>query len=677
MTWRSSILREFTPELAQVSRLTVVSDPDELLLEQGLLERLRDSGFELVTHEDPVAFRFQFERRFRAAWDRDEPTNLVVVLRTPDGDVEELPFDLLHKAQKDRRVLSYNLAELFPQLVPAIVRSLDRRWFDRLWQAVAEHSPASLGDRQTRDFILRHVFEVTPEQIKTPAHLLRVLLERHYKGVTAPRPIDEHLVACLERTGRWDGWPLHEIVADRESFFSFLQERWSRFLHRQLSRREPADAAEEPKFGYGMKVHGPLDLPFEHDDVRVYVDNLFVEGLLQAVQAPDGLPDGWWKVGVKSEASESEEERFDRLRVRVDRELPAVDAAADEWLVFTPRFAEWLAVRWSIGRRLSEDRNATASSLHDAVESRFLEWLEAHYATLPSLGYLPPKMVHHVPLWIRRETGPKDKVALVVVDGLAWDQWAVVRRELGYREAPGHSMVEGAVFAWIPTLTSISRQAIFAGKAPMFFEGSIKHLDKEEEHWRNVWAESGVLGPAVGYESQGKRTWGDFMGAIRGHAEHPHRRALGIVVYTVDKTMHDLEFGHGSSGMQAMIRHWARQGELRELIDALLDNGFRVVLTADHGNVETRGIGKPNVGKSAESRGQRVHIFSDQRLRDDLHKKVAGSTRWAGPGLPETMLALFPPGRTGFWKEGPPIVAHGGPSVEEVIVPLVVIERDR
>lgn len=677
MSWRTLILREFTPELAQVSRLTVVSDPDELFLEQGVVEGLRHAGFDMVAFEDPVAFRYQFERNYRSVWDQGQPTNLVVVLRTASGTVEQLPFDLLAHARADRRVLSYSLAELFPNLVPAIVRGLDRRWFDRLWQAVTEHAPTSLGDRQTRDFILRHVFEVTPEQIKTPAHLLRMLLERHYKAITAPQAIDEHLVRSLESAGRWSGWPLSDIVSDRDTFFAFLQERWPRFLQRQLNPQSAVMTAEEPQFAYGMKVSGPLDLPFDHDDVRVYVDNLFVEGLLQPTQAPDGLPDGWWKVGTARDPEESAEDRFDRLSVRVERELPTTEAVADEWLAFTPRFAEWLAVRFSLGRKLSDDRRSSAGELHDKVEARFLQWLGAHYAALPSLGYLPPRMVHHIPLWLRKETATKDKVALVVVDGLAWDQWAVVRRELEYRDSPEHSVDEAAVFAWIPTLTSISRQAIFAGKAPMFFEGSIKHLNKEEEHWRNIWAESGLLGPKVGYESQGKRSWDEFMTAVRVHAEHPHRKALGIVVYKIDKTMHDLEFDHGSAGMHAMVGHWAREGELQELIDLLLANGFRVVLTADHGNIETAGIGKPDVGKAAESRGQRVHIFSDERLRDDLHRKTGGSTLWAGPGLPESLLALFPPGRTGFVKEGPPIIAHGGPSVEEVIVPLVVIERHR
>jgi hypothetical protein len=43
--WRDSILKEFKP---QVSRLTLVADPDGLLLEEGILQGIHERGFELI-----------------------------------------------------------------------------------------------------------------------------------------------------------------------------------------------------------------------------------------------------------------------------------------------------------------------------------------------------------------------------------------------------------------------------------------------------------------------------------------------------------------------------------------------------------------------------------------------------------------------------------------------------
>ena len=61
--WRDRILTALTPGVA---RLTLAADPDGLLLEAALLEAIRERGFDVVTYEDPVAFRFDYESRFRS-----------------------------------------------------------------------------------------------------------------------------------------------------------------------------------------------------------------------------------------------------------------------------------------------------------------------------------------------------------------------------------------------------------------------------------------------------------------------------------------------------------------------------------------------------------------------------------------------------------------------------------
>jgi hypothetical protein len=53
-SWRDQILKEFTP---QVARLTLVADPDGLLLEEGILQGIREKGFELIPFDDHIASR--------------------------------------------------------------------------------------------------------------------------------------------------------------------------------------------------------------------------------------------------------------------------------------------------------------------------------------------------------------------------------------------------------------------------------------------------------------------------------------------------------------------------------------------------------------------------------------------------------------------------------------------
>ena len=107
----------------------------------------------------------------------------------------------------------------------------------------------------------------------------------------------------------------------------------------------------------------------------------------------------------------------------------------------------------------------------------------------------------------------------------------------------------------------------------------------------------------------------------------------------------------------------------------MLGRGFEVILTADHGNVEGLGIGKPNVGATADERGERVHVFSDALLRSNVAEKYPGSLEWPCVGLPDDYLALIAPPVRAFIGEGKRTVAHGGICIEEVIVPFVTIAR--
>lgn len=274
MSWRDRILLEFTPNVA---RLTLVADPDGLLLEEGILKGIEVRGFELIPFEDHVAFRYAYESRYRSRWDRGEMTDLVVVLRAATSDLRLLPFDLLQAG----RTLSFSLAELFPNLSLRVVEALERSDLDALYAAQErERLERPLGDNQTSSFVLRHVFRVAPETIREDAGLLRFLLERHYKGLKIPQVLDDYLVATLKAGGGLKDWPLEVLVSDREAFLRFLQERWPIFLDRMTSTSEIVREDEGP---YGLEIPGPEDLPLEHHDVRAYVDTLFLEGLLEPV----------------------------------------------------------------------------------------------------------------------------------------------------------------------------------------------------------------------------------------------------------------------------------------------------------------------------------------------------------------------------------------------------------
>ncbi|WP_430232580.1 hypothetical protein [Nitrosomonas communis] len=141
-SWRDAILNEFVPN---VSKLTLVADPDGLLTEEKLALELRGRGFDLIEFNDPIEFRYAYESQYRSILDRGEHTDLAVILHLQDTGLESLPYDLLQAGRK----LSFNLGDLFPNLSYPVIEKLDRSLLDALFEAQRKSPPDRMGDNAT------------------------------------------------------------------------------------------------------------------------------------------------------------------------------------------------------------------------------------------------------------------------------------------------------------------------------------------------------------------------------------------------------------------------------------------------------------------------------------------------------------------------------------------------
>ena len=659
-SWRDAILNDFVPN---VSKLTLVADPDCLLTEEKLALELRGRGFDLIEFSDPVEFRYAYESKYRSIWDRGEHTDLVVVLRLQDAELESLPYDLLQAGRK----LSFNLGDLFPNLSYPVIEKLDRSLLDSLFEAQRKSPPDRMGDNATKDFILRHVFGIAAELIGGEVELLRALLRLHYGKLQLPLMLAERLIQVLKGHDGFKAWPLSEIVPDDEAFFAFLQERWPLFLSRLGSVNQVREDSPE----YGLKYPGPDRLPFDHQDIKVYIDNLFLEGKLTPVEAKGIEVDAgsWVRSGIATSGVDDDELRISRLFGLVEKELPTAEARYSDWTAFALKWAE-LSSLVHCGN--STEYQTRLREIGDALNTTFAAWLADHYSSLINLPPTNPAMLHHVPRRLARdiEDSGSSRAALIVVDGLALDQWVTIRQLLQKQDA-NLVMRESATFAWIPTLTSVSRQSIFSGKPPLYFPSSINSTNSEEKLWKQFWEGHGLSRLDVAYQ----RGLGDGDAAgVLDSAIHPGKtKVVGLVVDKVDKIMHGMQLG--SAGMHNQIKQWCHAGFLSAMVGQLLDYGYEVWLTADHGNIQCDGKGRPSEGVIAETRGERVRVYPTPELRAQVAGAFPFAHEWQPVGLPADYFPLVAGGRDAFVNPGDAIVGHGGVAIEEVIVPLVKFER--
>jgi hypothetical protein len=647
--WRDTILKNFKPK---ISRLTLVADPDGLLTEEGMLSAIRERGFDLIPFDDPIAFRFAYESQYRSRWDQRKDTDLVVVLRSAEQQLNKLPYDLL----KAGRSLTFALHKLFPKLNYPVIAGLDRAYLDAVDEGYQKHDGEQLTERGTKEFVLKKCFGVVPDLLTTPVDLLMVLLSLHYRKVRLPDFLVDYLLESLTKNATFDSWPLAEIIASREAFLRFLQDEWKGFLDAQAG------------------ASAPSRVPFGHEDVRAYIDTFFLEGALTPVEQEKSvtLP-AWAQTGVKHDPRADALRRFRGLWRKFQAEVPTGDVSHKEWQQAAQRWAELVVLRWECDGSLeAADRTAWAG-FQLSVEDAFGKWMLRRYGSLHNLPcQQQPVMVHHVARFMAFERTRRklSKIALLVLDGLAFDQWLLLKRALESADGSWRFQ-ESTAFAWVPTLTSVTRQSIFAGEPPLYFPDSLATTSKERNHWLRFWEDKGAQRGGVELVTNIDGPTDPKLEAALGNAR---LSVLGVVWNKVDEIMHGMHLQ--TAGMHDQVRLWAMQGHLQQLLARLHAEEFTVYLTADHGNVTATGIGNPREGVLAETKGKRVRVYDRSEFLEEVAGRFPESLRWPNHGLPPARHVLLAGDLKAFTDEGDEVVSHGGIALEEVMVPFIAISRE-
>ena len=205
----------------------------------------------------------------------------------------------------------------------------------------------------------------------------------------------------------------------------------------------------------------------------------------------------------------------------------------------------------------------------------------------------------------------------------------------------------------------------------MFFPERIWDTKSEKSLWTQFWSDAGLSDYQIHYRLMTREY--AKLERIKDEIAERQVRVLGLVIDKVDKIMHGMELG--TAGMLNQVRQWTEQGHLAKLIQFLSENRYRVMISSDHGNIEATGRGGPNEGATADLRGERARIYSDEVLRSSIKTKYPEAIEWKPIGLPVNYYPLLAPGRTAFVQNEKHTVCHGGLSLEEVIVPFVRIEN--
>lgn len=349
----------------------------------------------------------------------------------------------------------------------------------------------------------------------------------------------------------------------------------------------------------------------------------------------------------------------------VERLVAQLGPAGDSLEAWTAFADQWAKARWTLAALPPSPETAEVArgvwDRWEAQNAQWQEWLQQHYATSLSRTVLNPASVHRVaPFLSSHSVDAGSKLLLLVLDGLGVAQWQQIVHTLGVTP-----IEDRRVLAGLPTMTTISRQAIFAGALATTFADTIDRTDTEPARWRSFWTQQGLAVEQIHYRRTG--------GADAAAWTDPPDSAIvsGMAVNALDDLMHGVSV-NGDHQFYAGVTTWLAGCFLERALDWADRRSVQVWVTADHGNLPCVGLGEPipEEGVRVIGRGLRSRMYNNELQREAA---VLKGTRWTPPGFPGTAGApLFAPGRTYFRRSGG-VITHGGLSLDEVVVPLARI----
>lgn len=290
----------------------------------------------------------------------------------------------------------------------------------------------------------------------------------------------------------------------------------------------------------------------------------------------------------------------------------------------------------------------------ELVNFKFQEFLEKNYDQIKNSNAVrSPQVVSKILDFIDFNF-KKDKVALIVVDGMSFWQYILIAKNL-----PGR-VKEDIIYSWIPSITQLSRQAIFRGETPQ--ENYVQNPRNEEKLWRNYWLSKQINDFEIDYQHTSINL--ENLALIR---------RLGIVYKDLD------DYIHSSKDYKDLIKlteNWIERSEIHKTVKTLLNQGFNVFISSDHGNIEAKGwrglTGKEKLGTNKSgSRSERHIEYSEEWLKEEFVK----SNPQILDSITQESRVIYFKNNLSFSKRDK-LVSHGGTHFLEVAIPFISITNE-
>lgn len=593
----------------------IVADQDNLFDYAELKLAFENDGYTILSCITDLAVRIAFELQVR---DSDKKSLIIApAAYRPLPDIEsQVHFQ------------SVGLPQLFPNLDAKAIRGLS---FNALCLLSNIKPYEDLSHDKTLKFLLENLYNIDFDTItnnKAKERILNALITVFLEKNGINEPLTKFLTNITKPY-------FPELVSQglsKDNLVEFIQEQWQAFVKNGSSLLDFIEPLLNKSLGYlfAFEYLSPIQVTPE-----AYVN------------FPKPL-----KIGVYADTKGHNDNELEGLIEYLKQQLEIIEDIADQWFKIIQVLSN-AKLKYLLAN--DEALKGAYQKIENTFNIRFQRFIDNTYRSLFSLsGVRKPVVVSRILEHINAKTTKKR--ALLVIDGMNYWQWNILGKALA---DAGIHYTSSASLAFIPTITTWSRQAIFKGDKP---DPSADN-SKEGKLFEDFWARQGVPGYQIAYKK--------FSVNEPLHVADisPDTSTLGLVCNDLDDIMHGSILG--DNHLKMSTEQWVAKSRIVETISTLKTNGFQVYITADHGNVEATGLRnltiKDKIG--ALSRGKRHIQFANEILLKGFIDQNPNLE------LGNWGLSLYLKKQEAFTTEKSQVITHGGSHIWEVIVPFISINE--
>lgn len=295
--------------------------------------------------------------------------------------------------------------------------------------------------------------------------------------------------------------------------------------------------------------------------------------------------------------------------------------------------------------------------------------------------------------WVMPELKSEEKVLFVVIDNLRYDQWKTFESTINeYYKIEKDSYY----YSILPTATQYARNAIFSGMTPLEME------KKHPEYWKNDTDDGGKnLFESQFLEAQIQRlrldirnkyikitNLRDGIKVAENFKSYKDNKLITLVYNFVDMISHAKtemevikELASNDKAYRSLTLSWFKNSPLLAIIQEARKEGFKLIITTDHGTINCKNPSKV-IGDRNTSLNLRYKTGKSLTYQDKDVYAVKNPNEIQLPSINLSSSFIFAKSDyflayqnnynhyVNYFRN---TYQHGGISLEEMIIPFVVL----